>query len=244
VNLGIINVSNAKEKLSAAESNLAIEEQTLILKQAGATEQQINAQKANIDAAKSNMKKTKAELAKSFVYSPINGVVSKQDAKIGEIVSANIPLISLISKSDFKIEANVPEADIAKIKINDLADVVFDAYGDDIVFQAKVASIEPGETVVEGVATYKVVLMLNKDDERIKQGMTANINILTAFLENVIAVPVRAVIEKNNKKIVKILDENNEVAERVVKTGVRGSHGNIEIVEGLSVGDRVIIFSL
>ena len=47
---------------------------------------------------------------------------------------------------------------------------------------------------------------------------------------------------KDGKKIVRVLDESGQLKEVVVVTGLRGSDGNIEIVEGISEGDKVIIF--
>jgi HlyD family secretion protein len=174
------------------------------------------------------------------LISPIDGVVTKQEAKVGEIMAANTIVVSLISESQFKIESNVAEADIAKVKIGNLAIVTLDAYSNDVIFEAGVVAIDPAETMIEGVATYKTTLHFTHEDKRIKTGMTADIDIVTDQRENVIVVPIRAIITKNGDTIVQILKEKKPV-ETKVKTGLRGSDGNIEIIEGLSEGDKVVI---
>jgi multidrug efflux pump subunit AcrA (membrane-fusion protein) len=97
------------------------------------------------------------------------------------------------------------------------------------------------ETIIEGVATYKITMQFAKEDDRVKPGMTANVDIVTAERQATFAIPQRAVIDKNNGKIARVLDGEN-VKEVSVKTGVRDSEGNIEILEGINEGDKVIVF--
>ena len=182
----------------------------------------------------------KDNLKKYSLRSPINGVVTKQNFKVGEIVSPAQTAVSVISEAQYEIETFIPEADIAKVKINDPTKVTLDAYGPDVVFEAKVAKIDPAETIIEGVASYKVVLQLEKEDERIKSGMTANIDILTASRENVVIIPEKAIFTKNSDKFVRIVSNQKEIKEVLVKTGLRGIDGNVEILEGVSIGDKII----
>jgi len=171
---------------------------------------------------------------------PISGIITKREIEKGEIVTASKPIFTLISTSPFEIEVNIPEADIAKVNIGNEAEVTLDAYGSETIFKARVVSIDPGETILEGVATYRTVLHFIEDDKRIKPGLTANVEILTDKRENVVVIPWRAVITKNGEKFVRIL-EGNEPREVKVKTGLQGSDGNVEIIEGVREGDKIII---
>jgi len=233
------NINTAIINLSASESTLLNEENQLALDKAGNTPEQIANQEAKVEQAQANVKNYEAQLAKTILYSPISGIITKQDAKQGEIAAANTPIVSIISESQFQIETNVPEADIAKIKVGNSAKVTLDAYGNDVIFEARVVKIDPAETMIEGVATYKTTLQFTKEDERVKSGMTANIDILTDKRDNVLVIPQRAVTSRDGEKIVKIL-ENGKPKEVNVKVGLRGSDGNIEILEGLNEGDKVI----
>ncbi|TSC52804.1 MAG: HlyD family secretion protein, partial [Parcubacteria group bacterium LiPW_39] len=234
------NINIAETALTGAKNSLASARDNLLLKQAGSTAEQIASQEAQVKYALANVQNYEAQLAKTIIRSPINGVVTKQDMKVGEIIAANTPEISVLSEAKFEIEANIPEADIAKIKTSDSARVTLDAFGNDVVFEAKVVKINPAETIIEGVTTYKTTLQFIKEDQRIKSGMTANIDVLTDRRENVLVVPQRAIIGKNNEKSVKILEGKN-VKEVPVKIGLKGSDGNVEILEGIKEGDKVII---
>lgn len=248
------SIDSARAKVSQAKNSLVLAEDELALKRAGPTTEQLKAKEAEVRQAEANVRSQGAsvsqasaavdnlrvQLDKTVLKSPINGIVIKQEAEAGEIITANVTVMSIISSANFAIEADVPEADIAKINVGSLADVTLDAYGDDVIFKATVSAIDPGEKIVEGVATYKITLQFSNGDSRIKSGMTANIDITGERRDNVLAIPQRTVAIKNGQKTVQVLSDDASISEVSVKTGLRGSDGSIEIIEGLKEGDKVI----
>lgn len=238
----------ASEKYRAAERALRIAQEELALKQVGPTVEAINAQTAKIEGVTATLENYSAQITKMTLRAPIRGVVTAQDAKLGQTVTPNVPIVTLMSDGLYKIEANIPEVDVAKVKVGDVARVTLDAYGAEVVFVAKVAMIDPAETIIEGVSTYKVTLRFTENDQRLRSGMTANIDISTATKEGVLIVPARAINGKNGSKTVRVLTRDAAnlkleiVTEVLVETGLRGSDGNIEIVSGLALGDLVVTF--
>jgi len=230
-----------QQNITASQNSLESAKKDLELKKAGATGEQLQSQDALVKAAKANVDNIAAQIAKATLKAPIAGIVTLQNAKPGEIAQAGAIIVSLISKAEFEIETNIPEVDIAKVKLSDTATVTLDAYGSDVKFQAKVIKIDPSETTLEGVATYKTTLQFTQKDDRIKSGFTANVDILTAQKENVLAVPYRAVITKNGDKIVKVVNDE-KITETPVSLGLRGSDGNVEITQGIKEGAKVITF--
>jgi multidrug resistance efflux pump len=221
INTAIANFAVAEEKLNSANSNLMITERELELRKAGATLEQILAQEALVRQAEAKLQLINSQLDKTVLRAPFSGVVAKKDIKIGEIVSVNKPVISVIGQDDFEIETFIPEADIASVSVGDKAKVTLDAYGNDVLFEAEVILIDPAETVVGGVAAYKTILVLDAVNGRIKSGMTANIDISADRRENVIAVPTRSVIYSNGNRILRVF---------------------IEIISGVEAGEEVIVF--
>ncbi len=240
INTALSNLTVAEEKRRGADSNLAVVENELALKLAGATPEEIAAQEAEVERARASVLTIRAQISKTELRAPFRGIITEQNAKVGEIAAANSALVSLISETQFEIEANVPEADIAKIKIGNSARVTLDAYGSDIGFDASVVSIDPAEKIIDGVATYRITLQFAKEDMRIRSGMTANIDIVGDRRHNVLAVPQRAISIRNGEKTVRIL-KGGAAQEVRVGTGLRGSDGNVEIVQGLEEGDQVIL---
>ena len=236
------NVSNAQAGVNSAKNVLASAEDSLKLKKAGAEAEKITAQEARVKSAQANVQNIREQLTKTILISPLGGIVTQQDAKVGEIIASNTILVSLISDAMFEIKANIAEVDITKVNIGDLAEITLDAYGDEVVFGAEVIMIDPAETIIEGVATYEVTLEFRKEDSRIRSGMTSNIVIETKRKEDVIRIPQRAVLTVNQQKVVRILKGKDAVETVQVQTGIRGSDGNIEIVSGIAEGDKIVTF--
>lgn len=244
VNTAVSLVSAAEEKWRAALSALDVAKADLAYKRSGSPEEQIAAQKARVDQMKANVSMYLATLSKATLRAPISGVVTKQDGKRGEIVSMNAPLVSIMSSAQYEIEAYVAEADLAKIKIGDAANITLDAYGDSDIFAAMITEIDPAETIKEGVSTYKTTLQFTANDERIKSGMTANVVVAAGMKEGVVSVPGRAVLLENGVQYVRIVrDEKTNMIEKTpVTVGLRGSDGSIEIISGVNEGDKVVTF--
>lgn len=235
------SISSAEATVNSAKNALLSTKDELAIKQASATVEQIAGQEAKVKSMAASVENIQLQIKKSVLYSPINGTITRQDAKVGEIVIANAPIVSIISDAEFEIETYIPEADIAKTQIGNLAKITLDAYGDSVIFEAKVVEIDPAETILEGVATYKTKLQFLTKDNRIKSGMTANISIITSQRQNVIVIPQRLVITINEKKFIKVLNDDNTIEDRKIKMGIRDLLGNVEIIEGINEGDRLLI---
>jgi HlyD family secretion protein len=223
---------NAAAALASAERNLS-------LKEAGAVAADIAAQEAQIKAAEADVESVLSQISKTVITAPFSGTVTAVEARTGAIASPNQPLITMIGSGAFQIDSYIPEINIAAVKPGDIARVTLDAYGESEVFQASVVSIDPAETVRDGVATYRAILQFTTADDRIRSGMTANIVITTERREGVISVPQGLVVERDGARYVKVL-EGETVVERQVTTGSISSLGLVEILTGLSAGDRVL----
>lgn len=242
INSAITNINSQQQTIASQKFVVIRAQNQLELDKAGSTPEEITIQEALIKQAEANVENYQAQFSKTRIISPLNGVVTKIDIKVGEISSVSANAISLISNAKYQIKTNIPEADIASIKINDSAKITLDAFGDSIIFDAKVISIEPAQTMIEGLATYKTTLQFMGNEENIKPGMTANIDIKTDEKSDTLIVPFRVVKTLNGKRFIQIYNETTKSAEEIeIKIGLRGSDGNVEITEGLNEGDQVVI---
>jgi multidrug efflux pump subunit AcrA (membrane-fusion protein) len=229
LNLAIDSVTSAKSDLLSAQSNYD-------LKLSGNSSQSIAALAAKVEQAR-------AILNQDTITSPIDGLVNRVNPNVGEYVAPGVTAFSVISEGSFKIEAYVPEADIAKIAIGNMASTTLDAYGQNTDFPANVTDIDLAETVLEGVPTYKVTLMFVQKDDRIRSGMTANLDILTHKKDGVLSVPTRAIIDNNGNKTVIVLKADGKTFDIVpVTVGLKGSDATIEITSGLKAGQKVVTY--
>lgn len=235
MNNGLSALNSAIDEVTSAQTELATAQSNYNLKLAGNSSQSIAAQAAKVA-------QSKALLDEDTIVSPIDGVVTKADPNVGEFAAAGASGFA-VQNSDFKIEAYVPEADIAKVAVNDESSSTLDAYGSDIDFPAHVISVDPAETVLEGVPTYKVTLMFDHPDVRIRSGMTANLDILTHESAGVLEIPYRAIVDTDGAKSVRVVSADGKTYSSVpVTVGLKGSDGTIEITSGLSAGEKVVTY--
>jgi RND family efflux transporter MFP subunit len=238
------NVSNAAQNLAAQTLTVARVRSELSLAKAGATSEALAAARAKLLQAEARRDAAAAALAKTVITAPFAGLVTKQAAAVGEIVGANEIIVSLIAEKSLEIEAYIPEVDVGKVNAGDMAAVTFDSFGSGEVFTVRVARIEPAETVVEGVATYRTILHFVDTEgnvqERVKSGMTANVEIETERKENVLTVPFRSLRGKNGGWVAYFLDADGASMEKAVMIGLRGTDGSVEITGGLAENERVV----
>lgn len=212
----------------------------LDLTKAGTDPYKIKAQTALVSQAEAQVAAAKSGLAKTIISAPFKGVISNVDLSLGETVTLGKTVISMLATDGFEIEAKVPEADIVKVKVGADVDVTLDAYDKDLIFPAKITRINPTATTEGTVPVYKVIVTFIGKDERIRQGMTSNVQIITESKSNVIAIPARFIKVRSSEEGTVILFTQGKEEERSVRLGVRGASGLIEVTEGLLEGDTVL----
>ena len=205
-----------------------------------------DAQRAKIKSSQEGIAAVQVQIRDTQMYSPIDGVILKRNVDPYETTVANspTPVFTVGDPKDLVIETNVPESDIAKIQIGQTASITFDALPADEIFEAKVTEIDPASTEIQDVVYYRIKLKLDKFNENLKSGMTANIDIHTAEANDVLMIPIRAVQTEGKDQIVQILNVDGKTTAKVkVQTGLSGDEGMVEIKSGLKEGQKVVTFT-
>ena len=229
----------SENTLAAARADIAVGEQNLLLLRSGKTDEEIREQEARVRRAEANLVNARARLGKTLIVAPFGGIVTRQDARVGEVVAANVSLTSLSGAAGINIEARIPEVSIGLLAVGNAATAEFDAYPRES-FMGTVVAVDRDATDVDGVPTYKTVIRLADNDPRIAEGMTATVRITTRVAKNVLAIPIGAVGYASGAATVRIVSGEN-VTERPVAIGIRGDDGFVEIRSGLSAGEAVIV---
>ncbi len=182
--------------------------------------------KANVDAsrfdvqnAEASLTRSREDLAKTAIYSPIDGIVTQRISKLGERVSGSsftqgteIMTVSDLSIMESRVEVN--ENDVVLISIGDTARIDVDAYPDHVfvatVYQIANTATTKGLGTQEEVTNFEVRLIVNAEDKEFRPGMSCSAKIETETRKDVVTVPLQSVTtrEKMGQKPDK--DENDE----------------------------------
>ncbi|HUO50582.1 MAG TPA: efflux RND transporter periplasmic adaptor subunit [Candidatus Paceibacterota bacterium] len=241
ISTDITTMNTAQTALTTAQSALASAQSSLSLKQAPATSQAVQAQQAQVAAAQANVDAAQAQLAKTVIAAPIAGTITINNAQPGEIAVPGSPVISIISDTQFQFEAYVSQADLAKLKTGDPAQVELDAYESGEPLAAHVVTIDPAATIQNGTAAYKVTLQFDQNDPRIQAGLTGSVKITTQTKDNAMSVPTSAIITRGTDHFVLVKGVSGD-SEVPVTTGISSADGYTEIVSGIQPTDQVRSF--
>lgn len=249
VSAAITEVNTAKKNLNTILQNIASQKLTvaqtqaqLDLKQAGSTREDIAAGEAQVQLAEASVLSVQAKLSNSIIVSPISGVVTQFDAKVGQLASPGTPLISVISNNQFEIEAQIPETDIGKIAVGNIVGMTFDAFSGE-TFSGKLFYIDPAQTINQGVVDYKIKVSFDKVDPRMKSGLTANLTIETKTDNHAFILPQYAVLQNDQGIFVQKL-VNGVATNTPITIGIQDRNGNVEILTGVSEGEQVLNIGL
>lgn len=237
---------NASQYTSAKDLDLAEKEYKNALAQ-------LDLQKATVQQAEAQLESAETELQYTRIISPIDGIVVSKEVEVGQTVAASFQTPTLFYVAEdlekMQIETSVVEADIAKVGIGQKVEFSVDSFPDEI-FEGVVTQVRNKAITTSNVVTYQVIIEVNNKDLKLKPGMTANVEIITADKKGVLAVPNKALrfyVTDENGKTQRYKDKGvwvikNGQPERIsVKVGISDDE-NTEILAGsLKAGDKVIL---
>src|SRR5882724_4104604 len=190
------DLANAQAALELAKVN-AKRTQELFTKKTS-SEADVDQAIANLHQAEANVKikqgaldKAKADLDHCTITSPIDGVVISRSVDGGQTVAASLqaPVIFQIANdlTKMQIDANVAEADVGVVKVDQNVDFTVDAFPMR-TFHGKVVQVRNAPITVQNVVTYDTVIGVGNPDLKLKPGMTANVSIVVANSDNVLQI--------------------------------------------------------
>lgn len=159
--------------------------------------------------------------------------------KAQTLTSASPPILNIANLTTTEIELQLSETDIAKIETNQKATIDIKAI-DGKKFSGQVKRVDTIATNEQGIIRYNVYVQINEMSPDIRPGMTADVEIITNELKNVLTVPNSAVKPYQGGRAVRVVNPNTKEIEYLpVKIGVKGN-AKTQIVSGISEGQEII----
>ncbi len=179
------------------------------------------------------------------IKSPIKGTVVQIGYKENDIANASSVGFEIADLSSYKVIVYINETDIPNIKNKQSAKINFPAISLDDLYDAKITFVSPSPIDSSGVVNYEVDLSPSKLPSGIKLGMSVDVDITTAEVDNVLAIPETYLIEKDNKNYVKLLTWTNDqktqydISEVEITVGLK-TNEYVEVKSGLKQGDEIV----
>jgi macrolide-specific efflux system membrane fusion protein len=193
----------------------------------------------DIEKAKNTVEKFEIDLKNSTIYALSNGTVIDINVVVGENVATSDVILEVEDEEKIYVTTNLQEIDILSIVNNQKAYIELEAMiGKQ--FEARVVNIDRNPIIdSNGIVNYQVTLELIENDKDIMDGMTVSSTFIIVEKLDVIKIPNKAVKKVGSSQIVNVMTGENTAEERIVTTGLTDGR-NVEIFDGLSVGERLV----
>ena len=208
---------------------------------------------AQVKQAEASLKQARIDLDYTKIISSVDGVVISREVEEGQTVAASFETPTLFNVAEdltkMQIEASVVEADIAKVKEGQKVYFSVDSFPDE-TFEGKVVQVRNNPITTSNVVTYEVIISVDNKDMKIKPGMTANVEIVTAEKKDAMLVPNKALrfyvtdedgqVKRYNDKGIWLM-RDGKLQRETIATGVSDDDKTEIISDKIKVGDKVVV---
>ncbi len=200
------------------------------------TQLEVDNKQKEYDAAKIEVASSKQELSKTYMKSPIDGVLGTRDADPGEYVTSNSEVVSVIDTTEVYAKVGIVERDINKVQKDQAGKFFLDTYPNKS-FDGIVDIVTP---MIKGKSrTLTVKVKVSNPENLLVPGMFTRGTITVFSKKDTYVVPIKAVETSGEESFVFVVDEKNIAHQRPIKTGYI-TIDEVQIDEGIAEGDLVV----
>jgi len=190
---------------------------------------------AQIAQYQAALDKAQADFENTVVRAPFAGVVAQRLTDMGELVSQQTPVYTLIQDRPLLVRVNLAESMVALVALQQQVEVFVSATGKS--YQGTVSSVAPQADQM--TRAYPAEITLDNPGEEVKPGMVADLRLITRKVDNALVVPTEAILEGDSSAGVFVV-ENDTAHLRKITAGMVGQ-GYTQVVSGLNEGEMVAV---
>uniref|UniRef100_UPI003216B1BC efflux RND transporter periplasmic adaptor subunit n=1 Tax=uncultured Draconibacterium sp. TaxID=1573823 RepID=UPI003216B1BC len=231
-------LSLESKKLNLEISEQEYEKQKSLYEKGGVTLRELrNSEVSKIDA-KNTYEGAKIQMAKMQVVAPFSGVIVDMPYYTeGVRISSGQNMVSLMSYDKMYVEINLPEKNISDVKVGQ--EVVITNYTlTEDTLTGHVTELSP--VISTETRTFAGKLQIENHELKLRPGMFVKADIITAQRDSAVVIPKDIIMSGSRGKYVFVVGRNSAAEDRRITTGI-SNKDEIEILEGLSANDRLII---
>ena len=203
----------------------------------------LSAAKARLDSARASLEEAREQLSYTEVKAPYSGIVTERHVEVGETVQLGSPLMTGVSLDKLRVNIDVPQSLISKIRQYGKAFVYTDSPSDSVIKgeqkQVTVEKITVFPIADRTSNTFKVRLDLPEGIEGLFPGMYVKTSLVTGD-KRVLTVPIKSIVHRSEVTAVYVLNEDGVINFRHVRLGSTQGDSQV-ILSGLAAGENVAV---
>jgi multidrug efflux pump subunit AcrA (membrane-fusion protein) len=178
-----------------------------------------------------------AQLSYSEIKSPIDGVVTDRPLYVGDLATANQPLLTVMNISKLIAKGHIPQSEATQLKVGNPAQLKVPGLDDPIEGKVTLVSpaLDPGSTTIE------VWVEAKKPNPALRPGITVQVAMTAKTVKDAVVVPAAAVYKnpEGNGNYVLVAGTDDKAHQKPVQVGIRNGE-DAQIASGINPGDPVI----
>lgn len=236
------------EEIAQSRAEVAAARQELQQVQNGSRPEEIAQAEADVAAAEGQLQGVQVQQANTLIRSPFAGIVTQKYATEGAFVTPTTSASSTSSATStsvvavakgLEVLAKVPEVDIGRIKPEQSAEIIADAYPDQ-AFKGRVKLVSPEAVVEQNVTSFQVRVAIETGLNKLRSGMNADLTFLGSSLNNALVVPTVAIATQDGQTGVYLPGPDQKPQFHPITIGT-SIQDQTQVLEGLKSGQRVFI---
>lgn len=246
--LSLQKAGNRDQDIKRQEAVVTQEREALRKLENGNRPEEIARLKAAVASANAQLKQQQVQMEDTIIRAPFAGIVTQKYANTGAFVTPTTSASTSTSATSssivalatgLEVLAQVPEADIGRIKQGQQVEILADAYPDQ-VFRGRVRLIAPEAVIEQGVTSFQVRVVIDSGADQLRSGLNVDLTFLGERLNNALTLPTVAILTENGKTGVLIPDANNKPQFREITIGTQ-IKDETQVLEGVKQGDLIFV---
>jgi RND family efflux transporter MFP subunit len=199
----------------------------------------LSAAKARLESARASLDEAKEQLSYTRVKAPYSGIVTERHVEVGENVQPGMKLMTGVSLDQLRVNVDVPQSLIRKIRTYGKAYVYTESYVEGESNQVAVEKITVFPIADHKSNTFKVRLDLPEGIEGLFPGMFVKASLVTGE-KDVLMVPSQSIVHRSEVTAVYVISDDNHIYFRHVRVGSASGNSRV-VLSGLREGERVAL---
>lgn len=198
---------------------------------------QLNSAQIAVANARNTLQSANLALGYGTITAPISGTVTTVNADVGSYATASAPMFVIANVDTLEVSTGINEQNVSKIRVGQEVLLKINSVSDQW-FSGNITEIS---TVMNSqTKNYPITIAMNNQDDNLVAGMYAEINVIVDHADDVLVIPVNAIVYKDAQPVAYVLQADGTVKEAKLTLGINDGD-NYVVTAGLQAGDQIVV---